>query len=193
MGAVLTLPVIVMGDIGILVHIVIAKGDFGADVKLLGGDLAADVQLTQNLRDLICIQQIVIRYGFVGVGCLLCQGIVKSTCVEGLVIGVNAGVNHGNSGSCTGVAGGVGGGDADHGRGGGRIGVIRFLCRDCGGIIAGFQVHLLYAGDLLNGRNLTVRDIGRDDIGCQGQIPDHVQAGSCCTLNFRLDAALFLL
>ena len=192
MGAVLSLLVIVMGDIGILVHIVIAKGDFGVDIKLFSRDFAGDVQLTQYLRNLVCIQQVVIRYSFVGFGRLLCQGIVKGACVEGLMVGVNASVNHGNSGACTGVASCIGGAGADHGRGSGGVGV-RFLCHSGGRIIAGFQIHVLNAGNILNGGNLAIGDVGRNDIGCQSQVPDNVQLATRSLLNLGLDAMLLLL
>ncbi len=181
MGAVFTLAIIVMGDIRILIHIVEAKGNLAADISVLCG-IAADggnVQLIPHVGNFCLVQQIqpflVLRNRQTGKTGLVGQGILKPGGTEGLMVGVNAGVDDRYAAARAGIAGRIGHAGTDLGRGCGHIGIGRLGGLHHIRLIAGFDQDLLNARDLFDGLNLTVFHIGGNDIGRQGQVPDHVQ------------------
>ena len=173
MGAVLSLVVVVVGDVQIMIHVVVAKGELLVHVQLLsrGAAVPADVQLGQLLPDFGLIQQIV---STAAVFCILRQGVCKGGGVKGLMVRIRAGVDDGNPGPRAGEPGSIGGTATDHLRGGGHVGVRRSLGVDRR-FIPGLQHHGFHPGHGLNFLNLAIRDVGGDQIGRQGQVPHHVQ------------------
>ncbi|CDB30727.1 unknown [Firmicutes bacterium CAG:137] len=179
MGTVVSLTVFVMGDLQAAVDVVIAKGNLGVDIEVLRLELDRYVQLPGQGGDFFCVQQMEALY--IGVCvlsrqlCPLGQGVGKGLVGEGLVVGVNAGVDHGNPAARAGVAAGPGSSRADHVAGCGHIGGVRLVYGVYRRVVPVFQNDLPDAGQRLNGRQLAVGDVGGDEVGCQGQIPDHIQ------------------
>ena len=181
-GAVTALHILVMGQVEAVVNVVISKGHLGAGVELLGGDGGlppVGVQLGQNLSNLSSVQQVLLpdevlhrHAGLLGV---FRNGVVKGAGVKGLMVQHQAGVDDGNPGACAGVAqlpdliGPVHLGGDGHAGGG-----VRPLLGDRGGIL-GLQHHVLDARNFGNLLHLPIGNIGGDDVGRQGQVPDHVQ------------------
>ena len=174
----LTGGVVVMGDVQIFVDVVVAKGNFGIDIQLLGV-CPGDVQQPQFFGNFLWTQQIQTVGIFVCgdlmqlslAGQAVCKGIRR----KALMVGVNAGVNDCNPGACTGITGGPGMAAANLQEGCGHVGIRSFLGVYHTGLVAGLHHHVLHARKILNGLNLTVGNVGRDDVGRQGQIPDHIQ------------------
>ena len=168
-GAVLTLGVIEVDDVQIIVNVVEAEGDLGVDVQILSADISTlvGVQLSQDRRDVGRIHQIhfLIQQG---------QGVIECGGIESFVLDVSAGIDDGDLGACAGVTGTPDGGGADLGGGGCHVG-IGSAGADHIGLIASLDGDALDACDLFNSLDLTIFNVGRDDVGSQGQIPDNVQ------------------
>ncbi|CDB29331.1 unknown [Firmicutes bacterium CAG:137] len=192
MGAVLALGIVVMGDVQIIVHVVVAKRNFGVDIQLVRRD-AGHVKLVHYPVDFCRVQQVVVCYRLTSIGCLFLQGVVKGAGVEGLVICVDTGVNDGNPRSCTGVAGGIRCAGTDHRGGSGHVGIRFQLGIYYSGVIPVFYVHTLDAWHLFNFRDLTVLHIGGNRVGSQGQIPNHIQLFTSGFFDFGLHIGLVLL
>ena len=195
MGAVLTLGVVVMYHIQVRIYIVKCKGELGVEVCLLGLIIeTADVQLRPNLCNLRYIQEMetlhILLRRLSGPDCILLQGVVKGAAVEGLVVGVGTGVDDGDPAASTSVTSGPGDGRANHLAGGAHIGIYRQIGLSHIWLIPGLNHNLGHPGDLLQGRNLAIGHVGRDDVGSQGQVPDHIQLLARGLLNLGLYAAL---
>ena len=167
-GAVVTLGILVMGDVQAVVHVVEAEGDLGVHIQ--GGSSQTVVTLVsiqggQLIGDVLGGHQL-------GAGVL--HGVLESAGIQGRMVGVGTGIDDGHLAACTGVTGGPGGGGADHGIGGGHVG-IGSIGGSSAGLITGLDEHFLDAGQGLDLLNVAVGHIGRDDVGGQGQIPDHIQ------------------
>ena len=179
-GAVLSGGVVFVGHVQRFIHIVEGEGDLAAAVKLLGSDaVGVEMQGVQGVFHLDRIQQaeigkIILIAEVLGRG-ILGQGVFKGGGIEGLVGQVQAGINDSHAAARAGVALGPDGGGADHATGGRHHGVGGLLGIQHGGEIPGLQDHLLHAGNILDLFHVTVGHIGGNDIGCQGQVPDHVQ------------------
>ena len=174
-GAMLALVVVVMGDVQVGVHIVEAEGSLGVDVQLLGGQGLAlfghglvGVQLLQNGDDVPGVHQL---DGLAG----LLQGIGQSLGAEGLVIGVQTGVDDGHAAACAGVALQPGFACAGHLAGDGHVGGVFTAHGDHVGGIAVLDRHGTDAVQLRDPGDVAATDIGGNQVGSQGQIPDHVQ------------------
>ena len=181
-GAVLTLGVAVVGDVKALVDIVVAEGQLAVDIKLCGilrADtpfliLTRDIQLVQLICDLSRSQEVIRRNFLPGFLRILRDGILKRLRVKALVVGIRTGIDDGDAAAGAGVALGPRGAAADHAAGGRHVG-IRGIGAHHGGLIAGLQDHILHAGDGLDGLDVAVGHVGGDDVGRQGQVPDHIQ------------------
>ena len=64
---------------------------------------------------------------------------------------------------------------ADHVGGGGHVGIGGLGFLDHAGLIAGLDQDLLDALDVLDLLDLAILNVGGDDVGSQGQIPNHIQ------------------
>ena len=179
-GAMLALLVVVVGDLVVAVDVVVAEGDLLVVVQAVSLQ-ALDVQELQLGGDLLQIQQIQL-------GVVLLDGLALSLGVqregvgqalggEGLVIGVDTGIDDGNTAACTGVAGLPDIDGAGHDGGGDLIGVQLLLgaLGHHGRLVDVLQDDLGDAGNGLDLGNVAEADIGGDQVGGQGQIPDHVQ------------------
>ncbi|CDB30481.1 unknown [Firmicutes bacterium CAG:137] len=133
------------------------------------------MELAQHTGNLRRIQQIVILHGFPRLFGLLLQGVVEAGGAEGLMVRIRTGVNDGNPAACASVTGGPSCIGADHGRGGGHIGVVRQIHIHHGRCILGLQDHLFHTRNLPDGGNLAVLHIGGDQVSGQGQVPNHIQ------------------
>ena len=194
MGAMVTLFIVVVGDIIVKISVVIAEGDLAVDIGRLGID--SHIQLAGHLGNFFCIQQIQACNVSVLAHALLfsqlSQRVFKGNRVHALVIGVDTGINHGDPHTGAGVAGFPHRGGADLCTGGCHIG--RNLAGLClvGNILI-LQHHILNAGQLFNGLDLAILHIGRNQVGCQSQIPDHIQIGFDGTLDLVDHIGLILL
>ena len=172
MGAVLTLVVVVVGDIQIAIDVVVAEGGLAVDVKICSGEgLPAagcpliGIQLLHHRADFFGIQKLVGNPLFFG---RLIQGIGKSGWAEGLMIRIQACINHGNStaSACVPLQP--------------RLACAGHLARDCHiwailaahrndlRLIAGFLyngLHTIQGGNFLYG---AARNIGRNHVGRKG-------------------------
>lgn len=97
-GAMLSLLVSIMGDVQVLVHIVVAKGELGVEIQLLCSDAFANMKLIQHPCNLFYVQKIIICYGFASLFRLLLQRVIKASRAKGLMVRIRAGVNDGNPG-----------------------------------------------------------------------------------------------
>ena len=89
------------------------------------------------------------------------------------MVGVQAGVDDGDPGACAGVAGGPGVGSAEHAGGGRLEGLGSFSGGH--GLILLLDDHIRnthHGGDLIDA---AVGNVGGDDVGSQGHVPDHIQ------------------
>ena len=168
-GTVVTLAVVVVGDIQIGVNVVEAEGDLGADVQVLSLQVAVlleGVELFQLVS--------VIRSGDGGDAQAL-DSVAVGSAVEGGVIRIRAGIDDGHLGACAGVTVSPGNVGADHVGGGGHVGVGGLGLLDHAGLIAGLDQDGINALDLLDLLDLAILNVGGDDVGSQGQIPNHIQ------------------
>ena len=195
-GAVLTLFVIVVGDIVVGILIVEAEGQLGVEISLGGIQIILDVQLIRHCCDLLCIQQIqrsdVFLIAHTGFFCQQSQRILKSHGIQALVIGVRAGVDDRNTGASAGVAGGPSHSGADLVAGGSHMGGNITSLSAVGQVLA-LQHHALNAGQAFNDLDLAILHIGRNNIGGQGQIPNHIQLIAGDGLNLLDHSDLILL
>ena len=107
MRAVPTLVVVVMGHLCAAINVVIAKGGFGVDVQgvcLEASIPLVGVELGQLLSNFTSIQKPVALHRPAGLLCILCQGMVKSSRIKGLVVRIQAAIDHRNSGTRAGVS-----------------------------------------------------------------------------------------
>ena len=176
MGAMVTLLVIIVGNIVVEIPVVIAKSDLAVDISLLGIDL--HVQLVCHRGDLLCVQKgqafdvgVLAHTGFFS---QLGQRVLKSDAVHALVIGVDTGIDHRDPHTGAGVSGIPNRTGTDLRTGGSHVGDNGAVLSLAGQILV-FQNNRLDTGKLFNGLDLTVLHIGRDHIGGQGQVPDYVQ------------------
>ncbi len=185
-GAVLPLPIIVVGRIVVTINIVVCKGLLAVDVSRLR--IHRSVQLICNRSNLFCIQQI--QAGLVriqihtGLTRQISQRILKASGRETLVVGIRTGIDDGDTGASAGVARSPGCSRTDLLARGSHIGISRASVHHVGQIL-GLDHNALNTGDLFDGLDLAVGHIGRNDICCQGQIPDNVQILFCCLLDLR--------
>ena len=182
MGAMLAGGVAVVGDGEVLVDVVDAEGGLGVDIEVVSrqvGHQLVDIQLGQDRGDLVLIQQVqrgnIVVVGLAGLLGALGVGILQGGGVEGLVVGIKTRVDDGDAGACTVVAalpGQVGaghlGGDDHVGLG---LGALDGLKR----LVGLLHKHLLDAADLGDLVDLAEVHVGGDDVGGQGQVPDHIQ------------------
>ena len=173
-GAVLALGVIVVGDVQIAVNIVGGEGDLRIAVDAVGGAKAAgDVQLLPNSPDVVLRHEDDRR--FAGLGALsvhLVDGILESSRVEGLVVGVQAGVDDGDLAARAGVTQQPGGLRAGHLAGGGVLNLI------LAGEVEGLENDIPDADDVLDGFDLAVFHVGGHHVAGQRDIPDNVELGA---------------
>ena len=168
-GAVVTLLVVVVGDIQIGVNVVEAEGDLGADIQVGG------LQVAVLLEGVELLQLVsVIRSGDGGDAQAL-DSVAVSRAAEGGMIRIRAGIDDGYLGACAGIAVGPGEVGADHVGGGGHVGIGGLGFLDHAGLIAGLDQDLLDALDVLDLLDLAKLNVGGDDVGSQGQIPNHIQ------------------
>ena len=176
-GAVLALGVVIVGDIKIAVDIVIAEGQLGIAIESVCRErlvLLIGIQQGELIRDLSRSQEVIRRNFLPGVLRILRDGIFKRLRVKALVVGIRTGIDDGDAAAGAGVALGPRGTAADHAAGGRHVG-IRGIGAHHGGLIAGLQDHVGHAGDGLDGLDVAVGHVGGDDVGRQGQVPDHIQ------------------
>ena len=168
MGAVVAFRITVVGNAEIAVNIVEAEGHLGVDIQVVGGDVGAlgGIQLIHHLGNVRGIHQ--------GDAAVL-GGIGQSGGVHGPVGGVQAGIDDGHLGACAGIAVGPGHGGADLGGGRSHVGIGSLAVVDHAGLIPGLDDHSLDALDLLDLLDLAILHVGGDDVGRQGQIPNHIQ------------------
>ncbi|CDB30339.1 unknown [Firmicutes bacterium CAG:137] len=190
MRAVLTLAVFVVGDLQTLVDVIEAEGDLEIPVQV-GGLQAADplgriqdripigIGFGQNLGHLCLVHHIQGRQiVFIRLSCLLrvlLEGMGQSVGIHGLMIRIQAGVDDRNPTASAGVARLPGQVGAGHPGGNGHVGPVSRIGHRLLGLIPGLQNHLLDARDLGNGRNLAIFHVGGNQVGSQGQVPDHIQ------------------
>ena len=168
-GAVVTLLVVVVGDIQIGVNVVEAEGDLGADIQVGG------LQVAVLLEGVELLQLVsVIRSGDGGDAQAL-DSVAVGSAVEGGVIGVSAGIDDGHLGACAGVTVSPGNAGADHGRGGSHVGVGSLGLLDHARLILRLDQDGINTLDLLDLLDLAILNVGGDDVGGQGQIPNHIQ------------------
>ena len=168
-GTVVTLLVVVVGDIQIGVNVVEAEGDLGADIQVLS------LQVAVLLEGVELLQLVsVIRSGDGGDAQAL-DSVAVSRAAEGGVIGVSAGIDDGYLGACAGIAVGPGEVGADHVGGGGHVGIGGLGFLDHAGLILRLDQDGINALDLLDLLDLAILNVGGDDVGSQGQIPNHIQ------------------
>ena len=168
-GAVVTLLVVVVGDIQIGVNVVEAEGDLGADIQVLS------LQVALLLEGVELLQLVsVIRSGDGGDAQAL-DSVAVGSAVEGGVIGVSAGINDGHLGACAGVTVSPGNAGADHGGGGSHVGVGGLRLLDHARLILRLDQDGINTLDLLDLLDLAILNVGGDDVGGQGQIPNHIQ------------------
>ena len=168
-GAVVTLLVVVVGDIQIGVNVVEAEGDLGADIQIGG------LQVAVLLEGVELLQLVsVIRSGDGGDAQAL-DSVAVGSAVEGGVIGVSAGINDGHLGACAGVTVSPGNAGADHGGGGSHVGVGGLRLLDHARLILRLDQDGIDTLDLLDLLDLAILNVGGDDVGGQGQIPNHIQ------------------
>ena len=87
------------------------------------------------------------------------------------MVRIRAGVHHGNPGPCAGVAGVL-----LHAGGAGHLLGHHIAGVGLGhGLIPGLQIHGLHTGHLTDFLQLAIGHVGRNGVGRQGQVPDHIQ------------------
>ena len=165
---------VLMVDAEAAVYVVIAVSHLGIAVCLAAGD--GYVQLIRYFVDLVGGQQIQGSDVFVDahflLGRVLSQRIFEGSGVKGQMLGVDTGIDDGNSAAGAGITFGPGNVRAGHqsgSRGGGIIffGVIQ--------LIAVLDENIRDAVDRLDGVDLAIEDVCRDDVRNQSQIPLDVQ------------------
>ena len=174
-GAVFTLVIVVVGDIQVTVHVVEAVGGLCIEIQIVGGQgrarslqLSVGVQLGQDIGHIRGIHQAV---GLAG----LLQGIAESLGIEGLMIGVQAGVDDGDPGACAGISGEPGLVGAGHLAGDSHIRGVGAADADHVGGVAALLDHGLDTVELADLGDGPAGHIDGDQVGCQGQVPDHIQ------------------
>ena len=168
-GTVVTLFVVVVGDIHVGVNVVEAEGDLGADIQVGG------LQVAVLLEGVELLQLVsVIRRGDGGDAQTL-DSIAVSRAAEGGMIRIRAGIDDGYLGACAGVTVSPGNVGADHGGGGSHIGVGSLGLLDHARLILRLDQDGINALDLLDLLDLAILNVGGDDVGGQGQIPNHIQ------------------
>ena len=173
----LTLRVIVMGDVVVPVHIVVGEGDLIADERLSGID--RNIQLIHNRFHRVRIQQIqlclIIVQRLTSHFSKALQRVVESAAVKGLMVGVNAGIDDGDTAAGAGIAGLPGNGRTDLLAGGSHVGIVGLVGVNHHGLIPGLNQDLFDTGNLLNGGDLTILHVRGDDVRGQRQVPHNVQ------------------
>ena len=190
----LTLGIRIVGDVIVLINVVVGKGDLLADVGL--GRIDVDVQLILHACNLFGIQHIQrcqeLRRILADHTGLIGQGVHQCICIEGLMIRIDTSIDHSHpsAGAC--VPGSPCRGGANHRRRGRHKGIIRLIRIHDSRLVTSLNVYGFHASDLLNGLNLAVRYIGGNNVGSQGQVPDHVQIHSGCLFNLGRHGFLVL-
>ena len=168
-GTVVTLFVVVVGDVQIGVNVVEAEGDLGADIQVGG------LQVAVLLEGVELLQLVsVIRSGDGGNAQTL-DSVAVGSAVEGGMIRIRAGIDDGHLGACAGVTVSPGNAGADHGGGGSHVGVGSLGLLDHARLILRLDQDGINALDLLDLLDLAILNVGGDDVGGQGQIPNHIQ------------------
>ena len=91
------------------------------------------------------------------------------------MVGIQTGVNHSDTSTAAGVTGFPYLGGAGHVGGNHHVGLSGLVAFCLGGIVAGFNDHLLNTGNRFNGLDLAIFHICRNQIGGKGQIPSNIQ------------------
>ena len=193
MGAMSALVIVVVGHIVVPVHVVDGEGDLLIDVVGAGGGAVEvlhegiDVQVLHHGGHIFGSHQVqgchIVRSGHVSGSRILLQCVQVSFAVEALMIQIQAGIDDGDAAACAGVTGGPGGGGAGHLGGGGHHGICILTIILHGSVLV-LQEHFLDASDGCDLLDLTVGHIGGDDVGSQGQVPDHIQLLAAQNLGF---------
>ena len=173
MRAVLTLDVVVVGDVIVLVDVVGAEGDLGAAVHAVQIQELGRVQLIPHSGHVVRGHQL--DRGLAGLVQLI-DGILESSRIEGLVRDVKAGVHNGDGAARAGVAKIPGFGGAGHLGSGGVFCFIRI------GEVAQLDHNILNADHVADGLNGAVGNVSGNDVAGQGQVPDNVQLGAAESL-----------
>ena len=168
MGAMVAFGIIVMGDIGVAINVVICEGDLGIDVKVFRSHaVLGDVQLGENLCGVGSSHRN-------GVGAS--DRVAVSIGVEGRMIRVSASIDDGNLGAGAGVTGSPGCGRADHLIGGRHVRVRRLRLIDDARLIAGLDENFFNAGNLFDRFDLAILHICGDDVRSKRQVPNNVES-----------------
>ena len=193
-GTVLGLGGRVMGNLQAPVHVIKGKGQLGIAVQILCRGV--HMKLTQHRGNLRLIQKVqLFQVGFLRhTGCLglLRQGVPERALVKRLMVRVGTGVYNGNPAARAGISSGPGSVGANHGGRGTHMRIGRQIGLHHIGLILGLQEDSLHLRDSLNGLNLAIGHIGRDEVGRHGQIPNHVQLFAGGALNLLLHLGLLL-
>ena len=168
-GAVVTLGVVVVGDVQTGVNVVEAEGDLGADIQILS------LQIALLLEGVELLQLVSVICSGDGGDAQALDSVAVGSAVEGGVIGVSAGIDDGHLGACAGVTVSPGNAGADHGRGGSHVGVGGLRLLDHARLILRLDQDGINTLDLLDLLDLAILNVGGDDVGGQGQIPNHIQ------------------
>ena len=195
MGAVFALLVVVVGHIQIAVYVVEGKGQFAVQIQVLCCEIFIPlgrmelVQDTSNLlrvhqvqRSLIRLQTHALLLG------LELQRVFPGSAGERLMVCISTGIHHSNPGARTGIPGILlHASSTSHLLGHHVAGICSRH-----GFIPGLQIHGLDAGYLADFLQLAIGDVGRNGIGRQRQVPDHIQGFPCQTLAGNPAGHLFL-
>ena len=172
----LALVVTDMGDVVAVIGVIVAEGQLAVDIDFIGVDFHIQpIGHRLNLLNVKQIQLFHVRFqshaGFLG---LQLQRVLKTLRRETLVLRICTCVDDGNPGTGAGITRGPSQGGADLLAGGRHIGISFALAYHVGFILR-LDQNALDTGDLFDGFDLTIFHVSRDDVGCQGQIPDNVQ------------------
>ena len=172
--AVLALGVIGMGHVQVTVNVVHRVGDLGVQVDAVGAaDELGGVQVAPDSGHVFSGHQL---DGGLAALVQLVDGILESSRVEGQVLHVKTGVDHRDLAAGAGVAQVPGLGRAGHL---GGDDVLHLILR---GEVLQLDHHIADTGDVLDVLDPAVGHVGGDDVGRQGDVPDHVQLGAVQSL-----------
>ena len=106
------------------------------------------------------------------------------------MLNIGTGIDNGNTGAGTGVTSQVGGRGTGLLAGGGHIRVYTALIFDHARLIASLNQDFFNTLDGLDGLDVTILDVGRNNVSSQSQVPHHVQFGINRIGNGRSDGNL---
>ena len=165
--AVLALLVVIMGNVQIAVNIVDGKRNLGVEINTVrAGNEAGCVQPAPGGGDFGLFQQVDVLAG-------LLDGVLERVRIEQLVVGVKAGIDDRDLAARTGVVGRPCAGRTDHVGRHDLSGLVRG--NGSAGLVTHLDHNVFHAGNFLDLLDLGGRNVGGNDVGCQGHVPDHVQ------------------